>query len=94
MSRKITRSNIYNYLDGNGKMILDKLGLSQPHIKEQVAYRLLVCKDDCVVNGRCKKCTCPLPDRAFSTASCNTDLFPNLMNEKDWIIFKQANGIE
>jgi hypothetical protein len=94
MSRKITKSNIYNYLEGNGKFIINKLGLSQPHIKEQVAHRLLVCQDDCVVQGRCKVCTCPLPNRAFSTESCNKALFPDLMNEQDWLRYKQANGIE
>lgn len=94
MSRKITKSNIYNYLEGNGKLILNKLGLSQPHIKEQVAYRLLMCKDTCVPAGRCRICTCPLPNRAFSTDSCNKELFPDLMNEQDWLTFKQANGVE
>lgn len=96
MSKKITRQNIFNYIEGNGRSILSKLGLSQPHIKEQVAYRLLVCKDDCVPNGRCSHgtCTCKLPDRAFSTASCNKSRFPDLMNEEDWFNYKEENGIK
>ena len=94
MSKKITTQNIFNYIEGNGRLILNKLGLSQPHIKEQVAYRLLTCKDDCVPNGICKICRCPLPDRAFSTQSCNLERFPNLMNEEDWFKYKEENGID
>ncbi len=94
MSRKITKQNIFNYIEGNGRLILSKLGLSQPHIKEQIAYRLLTCKDTCVPAGRCKVCTCPLPDRAFSTNTCNKELFPDLMSEQDWTNYKLNNNIE
>lgn len=94
MSQKITLSNINNFVTGNTRQILNQMGMISPHIKEQVTYRLAHCKDDCVKLGRCQKCTCPLPGRAFSTTSCNPDRFPDLMNEEDWNQYKIDNGIE
>ena len=79
MSKKITLNNIRNYIDGNTRMHMGKLGLNPAHIQEQIAYRLLTCKDDCVIEGACKVCTCPLPNRAFSKESCNQDRFPDLI---------------
>lgn len=94
MSKEITSKNIYNFFEGNSRMILDKLGITATHIEEQIAYRLLVCKDDCVIAGKCKVCTCPLPNRAFSSASCNLERFPDLMSEEDWNKYKKTNGIK
>lgn len=94
MSKEITSKNIYNFFEGNSRMILDKLGITSTHIEEQVAHRLLTCKDDCVIAGKCKVCTCPLPNRAFSTSSCNKERFPDLMNEENWNNYKTKNNIE
>lgn len=93
--RKITIKDIYNYIDGNGRKILSELGFSEKHIEEQVAYRLLKCKDTCVPNKKCKHCGCPLPNRAFGSTSCNNgEIFPDLMSEKDWNKFKKDNNID
>lgn len=93
--RKITNKDLYNYIEGNGRMILSELGFSEKHIEEQVAYRLLMCKDTCVPNKKCKHCGCPLPNRAFASTSCNKGkIFPDLMSEKDWINFKIEKQIE
>lgn len=95
MQKKITLTNIFNYIEGNTRMFVDRLGYQPPHIKEQIAYRLLVCKDDCVKHGYCKHCNCPLPDRAYSSESCNGgELFPNLMSKVEWIKYKEENGIK
>jgi hypothetical protein len=93
--RKITIKDIYNYIDGNVRSMLSELGLCEKHIKEQIAYRLLKCKDTCLVNKKCQHCGCNLPERAFSSLSCNNgEIFPDLMNEKDWIEFKKDNNID
>ena len=94
MSKNITLANINNYINGNGRFILNKFNLIPDFIKEQVSYRLLVCKDDCGKMGKCKVCTCPLPNRAFSTTTCNAERFPDLMSEKDWELYKINNEIK
>jgi len=94
MSQEITPKNIYNYFQGHSRQILANLGVTSKHIEEQVAYRLLTCKDTCLPNKECSKCGCDLPQRAFTTESCNLDKFPDLMNEEDWIKYKLDNGIK
>jgi hypothetical protein len=92
MSKEITVQNIYNFIEGNIRL---KTKTLQPqHIKEQVAYRLLKCKDDCAKNGKCIKCGCSFPDRAYSSQSCNTDRFPSFLNKVDWELYKIDNKIE
>lgn len=90
--KKIRFKDIYNYLEGNARMVLTKFGKSPSHIQQQVEYRLSKCQKDCVIVGRCKECTCPLPNRAFTTASCNKDRFPDLMDAESWEEFKKENN--
>jgi hypothetical protein len=94
MSKKITKQNITNFLEGNGRLFLQKAGVLTPAVEEQVAYRLLICKDDCVVDGACKKCGCSLPGRAFATESCNSERFPDILEEAEWIKYKTENEIK
>lgn len=74
-------------------MLKAKFNLSSPHLLEQVAYRQLQCANDCVLDGKCKHCECPLPDRHFTTASCDKERFPNLMGRFEWEQFKRENNI-
>lgn len=91
---EIKIKDVYNFIEGNSRMFADSLGYQPEHVKEQVAYRLLICKDDCVIVGSCKHCGCPLPNRAYSTESCDIERFPDLMKRKDWIKYKEENGIK
>jgi len=93
MGKKITLNNINNFLSGNIRMVASQLGILDEDKQEQVALRLLTCKDTCVKEGRCRICTCSLPNRAFSTESCNKELFPDLMNKDEWIKYKEENGL-
>lgn len=92
MSKKITLSNIYNFIEGNTRLFTKEM---QPdHIKQQIAYRMLICKDDCAKNGKCIKCGCSYPGRVYTSQSCNTDRFPDFMSRIDWEKFKKDNNIE
>jgi hypothetical protein len=92
VSKEITLSNIYNFIEGNIRL---KIKTLQPdHIKEQIAHRLLKCKNDCAKKGECIICGCDFPDRAYSTQSCNTERFPNFMSKIDWELYKIDNGIK
>ena len=92
MSKEITAQNIYNFIEGNIR--LKTKSIQPSHIKEQIAYRLLKCKDDCANQGNCIICTCPFPDRAYSTESCNTERFPDFMSKIDWELYKTDNKIK
>lgn len=95
MKNKITSKNIFNYIQGNARLIASEFGFESEHMKEQVAYRMLICKKSCSVNGACEHCGCDLPGRFFTTDSCNNgEKFPDLMNAEDWNKFKIENGIE
>ena len=91
--KKITLKNISQYLEGNSRMMLDNVGLVGLHIQEQIAYRMLLCKE-CLTKGECEICGCSVPGKLYTSESCNPDKFPDLMNEVDWNKFKLNNGIE
>ena len=90
---RITIKNIKAYIEGNSKMFLSKVGFQAEHLKEQVAYRVLMCKDDCVPQGYCKECGCTLPGKHYVAESCNPERFPDLMSAKEWEEFKKQNNI-
>lgn len=92
MSKEITLNNIYNFIEGNTRLFTKSI---QPeYIKQQIAYRMLLCKDDCAKEGHCIKCGCDYPGRVYTTESCNTDRFPDFMSRIDWEEFKKDKNIE
>ena len=91
---KITLKNIKHYIEGNLKMLGDKIHLLPEHEKEQVAYRAMICKDECVRLGYCAYCGCDIPGKLYVTESCNGgERFPDLMNKDDWAWYKLKNKI-
>jgi hypothetical protein len=91
---KITLKNIGQFIEGNIKMLGDKMHLLADHEKEQVAYRALICKDECVELGYCVYCGCDIPGKLYVKKSCNGgERFPDLMNKPDWDKFKKDNRI-
>lgn len=94
MSKEITLSNIRSYLEGNGQRILEELKLQPKHIQEQIAYRRLLCNNDCAVQNKCIKCGCDFKGKTSVQQSCNPERFPDLMSKNDWIKFKKDNNIE
>ena len=96
MSRQITKNNIYNYLDGNGKMILNKLGLSQPHIKEQVIHRLheVAVKSPECLNENCIVCGCETRSKVWEDRGCTGGCYPAMKDAEAWQQYKETNNIE
>jgi len=95
MGQQINLKNIKAYIEGNSQMLLDELGMQPEWYKEQIAYRMLKCKDDCVPNGKCTYCGCKVPGKMYVTESCNYGgRFPDLMNEEQWLTYKEDYGIE
>ena len=94
MERKITLKNIYSFLEGNIQLGLEQLHLQPEHIQEQIAYRRLMCKDDCAINNKCIICGCDFKGKTSVEESCNLERFPNLMGRVDWIRYKIKNDIK
>lgn len=93
MKPQITIKNIKSFLEGNIQLGLESLKLQPLHIQEQIAYRRLICNDDCAVTNQCIKCDCDFKGKTSVRESCNTERFPDLMSNLEWIKFKNKNGI-
>jgi len=89
------KENIKSFIEGNLTYFKKELGGLEPHIEEQIAYRLALCHDDCVATGECKYCGCPTHKKALVKKSCNKgERFPDMMNKEDWKQYKKENEIE
>lgn len=91
---KITPSNIKKFIEGNLKMLGDELNILPKYQKEQVIWRSILCKDDCLASGKCKYCGCSVPGKLYVKKSCNNgEIFPDIMSEEEWGEFKKKNNI-
>lgn len=107
---KISLSNINAFFEGNYRHFKDALGFeffSNPdHIKEQVAWRAILCYESCYLEGyyvkakgrkipkSCSHCGCSLPGKWYSERSCGSEKYPDMMNEKDWEDYKKEKNIK
>lgn len=95
MDKRITIANIKSYLEGNVRNILHKLNFQPRHIKEQIAYRRLLCANDCALTNKCIYCKCDFEGKTAVKKSCNNgERFPDLMSQPQWEQFKEDNGIK
>ena len=94
MKQKITIKNIKSFLEGNIQLGLEQLNLQPLHIQEQIAYRRLLCKDDCAVNNQCIKCGCDFKGKTSVQQSCNPERFPDLISKLEWDKYKQQHDIK
>lgn len=91
----ITPRKIYQFIEGNLKMLGDAFDLLPTHTKEQVAYRSEICKNDCMQYGYCVNCGCEVPGKLYVNKSCNGGYrFPDLMEKDEWDKFKIKNNID
>lgn len=89
----ITIGKVQSFIQGYSRYYYDNIFGMPSWIKEQVFFRLFTCKDSCLITGACKKCTCPTIKKAYATASCNEEEFPDLMPAQEWEDYKKANNI-
>ena len=93
MKQKITLNNIKSFLEGNFQLGLESLNLQPLHLQEQIAYRRLLCKDDCAITDKCIICGCDFKGKTSVKKSCNEERFPDLMSHVEWDKYKEENEI-
>lgn len=92
---KITPKKIFQFIEGNLKMLGDHMHLLPKHEREQVLYRSEICKEDCMTLGYCVYCGCNIPGKLYVTESCNLgERFPDMMSAEEWEKYKLENSIE
>ena len=92
---KVTVDNIIAFVQGNLRMLGDKFDAIPIYQKEQVLYRLEICKDTCVPNGKCEVCGCSVPGKLYATRSCNKgEKFPDMMQPGKWREFKKEHNLK
>lgn len=89
----ITLKNIKAFIEGNTKMLGDRLGLLPKHEQEQVIFRASLC-GDCLETGECRVCGCSVPGKFYVAKSCNDgERFPDLMDKEKWDLYKIENNL-
>lgn len=84
---------IFQFIEGNLKLLGDKFDLLSEHQKEQVLYRLEICKNDCLVEKKCLYCGCSFPGKLYVKKSCNNnERFPDMMNSIEWDKYKEEQN--
>jgi len=90
MRPKITLSNVLSFIEGHSKEAYNKLIGLPAHIQEQVTYRHEKCKNDCMIDNKCKECGCNAIGKHFVVKSCNDgERFPDLMGKDEWEQYKK-----
>jgi len=89
----VTVQNIKSFFTGYARFYYDKIAGLPTHTKEQIFYRIYICRDICIPFGKCKICTCPAIEKSYSTQSCNPQEFPDLLNKEGWLKYKEENNI-
>lgn len=91
---EINFKNISQFIEGNIRMVGDRFKLLPKYKKEQVLWRLEICKDDCAKIGKCKYCGCSIPGKLYVEKSCNKGKrFPDMMSENEWEEFKKEKNL-
>ena len=89
----ITIGNIKSFIQGHSRFYLDKISLLPTFKKEQVFYRIYICRDTCIPFKKCEVCKCPAIKKSYADASCNLEKFPNLMGQVEWEKYKVEHNL-
>lgn len=89
----ITMSNIYSYIQGNIRLIIDKYGsdflMLPKHTQEQIIFRESIANPACIKDGVCL-CNCSVPELFYADKTCENECYPKMMSYNDWENFKET----
>lgn len=91
---QITLSNIKSFFQGYSRYYLDKIKILPQYTREQVFYRIWVCKDSCIPFRKCEVCGCSAIEKSYATKSCSLEKFPNLVSKERWEEYKKGKQID
>lgn len=95
MKQKKKFSDIFAYFQGYYRYTLyyskNFKWLIRKHIFEQIVWRISVMDIECYEKGSCKICGCDTTALQMADKQCGKPCYPNMMNKKEWLKFKQNN---
>jgi hypothetical protein len=90
----VTMKNIHAYLQGNLRMLAEQYGPDylkmDPHIKEQIIFRMDVSNPECIQQKECKECHCEIPNLMYANKQCGGQCYPEMMDADKWEEFKKT----
>jgi hypothetical protein len=90
----ITLKNIQAYLQGNIRFLAEQYGPEfikmEPHIREQIMFRLDISKPECKENKECVECHCKVPELMYADKQCGGECYPKMMDKDEWLAYKNA----
>lgn len=96
MKAKITLPNIKGFLQGNARMFMSQFfDFKLPsYMDEQIFYRMSIMNEECLKNRACVHCGCAMPNKAFEDRACDNACYPEMMDEKEWDLYKQDHRMD
>lgn len=91
-------NNIWYFLQGWVRYILYNIHpyLLPRHLRDQIDYRKLAAKDECIEKGYCVNCGCRIPHLFFANKVCGVPglepCYPKMMNKHEWKKFVEQGG--
>lgn len=90
----ITLKNIHAYLQGNLRYLAEQYGPEfirvEPHIREQIMFRMDVSKPECIAEKKCTECHCDVPGLMYADKMCGGECYPEMMDKDTWEEFKKT----
>ena len=87
---------VYDFLQGESRVVMDTFNSLPEHIKEQVEYRTSLVEKtspECLKDKKCVHCGCTIPDLFYADKPCEKGCYPTMKSVKDWEDFKKIMKI-
>lgn len=88
----LTLKNIHAYLQGNLRYLAEQYGpefiKAEPHIREQIMFRIDISNPKCIESKSCVECGCTVPNLMYADKQCGGECYPEMMNKEQWEDFK------
>lgn len=90
----ITLENIQGYIQGNFRYFMLKCGFKSNYILEQFYYRIILMREQCLINRECP-CGCHCLAKQIENRGCDEHgCYPNMLSKKDWESFKKLKNLD
>ena len=98
MSKRSMFSNIFWYLQGNGRYKLCNTRILKylvpAYIRDQIATRERSVNAICDSLGSCKECGCSIPHLQYADTECHGWCYPPMLDRNTYILLKNGGCYE